>query len=206
MSALAGKNDASALIICYDVLTMADQLPGLLLVDVQQGFDDPRWGERNNPEAEAAIASVLAAWRRARAPLVHVRHRSGPDGVFQPGSAAFEFKPEATPLAGEPVVEKSVNAAFIGTDLEHRLRRDGVDEVLIVGFTTDHCCSTTARMAANLGFTTYFCADATATFARHMPTGETFAADLMHRTALASLSGEFAAIIDVERAVALVEP
>jgi nicotinamidase-related amidase len=44
----------------------------LLLIDVQQGFDEPRWGPRNNPDAERQIAALLAAWRQAKWPVLHV--------------------------------------------------------------------------------------------------------------------------------------
>ncbi len=182
---------------------MSEQPPALLVVDVQRGFDEPVWGARNNPGAEAVIARLLAAWREAGAPVIHVRHASrAPDGVFRPGTPAFEFKPEAAPAAEEPVLEKRVNSAFIGTDLEGRLRDAGADTVVVAGLTTDHCCSTTARMAANLGFDTWFVSDATATFERRAPDGGTISADDMHRTELASLHGEFADVVSADEAIA----
>lgn len=166
-------------------------LPTLLVIDVQRAFDDPAWGERNNPGAESRVGELLGAWRAAGGPVVHVRHESAsPAGLFRRDSPAFEFKPEAQPLPGEPVVDKQVNSAFIGTDLEERLRDAGATAVVVVGLTTDHCCSTTARMAGNLGFETWFVSDATATHAR-----AGFDAETMHRTALASLDGEFAQVI-----------
>jgi nicotinamidase-related amidase len=170
-------------------------LPTLLLIDVQRAFDDPAWGPRNNPDAEVAIARLLAAWRDLEAPLAHVRHVSRrPASLFQAGTRAVEFKPEALPAPGEDVIEKSVNSAFIGTDLAHRLQARGCTALVLAGLTTDHCVSTTARMAANLGFSTIVVADATATFDRAAPDGELIPAELMHRTALASLQGEFAEI------------
>jgi len=176
--------------------------PTLIVIDVQRAFDDPAWGERNNPDAEARIAQAIAGWRERDAPLIHVRHRSAePEGTFIPGTDAFEFKPEAQPLDGEPVITKDVNSAFIGTDLEERLRRDGVTSVALVGLTTDHCCSTTARMAANLGFGTWVLGDAMATFARHTPDGELIGAQEMHRTALASLHDEFAEVLSTDEAL-----
>ena len=176
--------------------------PTLIVIDVQRAFDDPAWGERNNPDAERHIAQAIAGWRERDAPIIHVRHRSAdPEGTFIPGTPAFEFKPEATPLEGEPVITKDVNSAFIGTDLEERLRQAEVETVALVGLTTDHCCSTTARMAANLGFQTWVLGDAMATFARHTPEGDLIDADEMHRTALASLHDEFAEVIPTSAAL-----
>ena len=175
-------------------------LPTLIAIDVQRAFDDPRWGERNNPDAEKQIASLLAAWRTAQAPVIHVRHRSlHPDGLFR--GPALEFKPGAEPLAGEIVIEKNVNSAFIGTDLEDRLRDGRIKTVVIAGLTTDHCCSTTARMAANLGFEVWFVSDATATFPRLAPGGRLFSATDMHESALASLVDEFADVIETSDAI-----
>jgi nicotinamidase-related amidase len=174
--------------------------PTLLIIDVQRAFDDPSWADRNNPEAEGRLKELLAAWRNANAPVIHVRHRSTePEGLFKDGG--FEFKPEAAPADGEPVLEKTVNNAFVGTDLEQRLRAAGTQTVVVAGLTTDHCCSTTARMASDLGFEVWFVDDATATHARELPGGRRLDAETMHESALASLSEEFAEIVDAAEAV-----
>ena len=176
--------------------------PTLILIDVQRAFEDPSWAPRNNPEAEQRIADALAAWRERGAPVIHVRHHSPrPEGLFKPGTPAFDFKPEAMPREGEPVITKDVNSAFIGTDLEQRLRDAGTETVVLVGLTTDHCCSTTARMAGNLGFETWVLGDAMATHDRVGPDGTHIPAEVMHGTALASLHGEFAEVIDTAEAV-----
>lgn len=168
----------------------------LIVIDVQQGFFDPRWGERNNPHAEDQVAALLAAWRRTGRPLFHVQHGSrSPQGAFFPGTPGHAFKPQAQPLGGESVIHKDVNSAFIGTDLQARLAAAGVDTVVLCGLTTDHCVSTTARMAANFGLHTIVVEDACATHERTGPDGAHFSAALMHATALASLSGEFAHVM-----------
>jgi len=180
----------------------AERRPALIVIDVQRAFDNPAWGARNNPAAERRIAALLSAWRAAGAPVLHVRHESvSPNGIFRRGTPAFDFKPEAQPADGEPVIDKRVNSAFIGTDLEKRLRAEGISALVIAGLTTDHCCSTTARMAGNLGFETWFVSDATATFDRTGPDGERIPAETMHRTALASLDGEFAEVVTSEEAI-----
>ena len=167
----------------------------LLLIDVQQGFDEPRWGTRNNLAAEGRIAALLAAWRAAGRPVVHVQHVSlEPQSPLRDGVPGNAFKVEARPIAGEPVFRKHVNSAFIGTGLDAHLRAQGIEELVLVGLTTDHCVSTTARMAGNLGFTVTVVDDATATFERRGPDGTHYGAELMHRAALASLHGEFATV------------
>ena len=178
--------------------------PTLVVVDVQKAWDDPVWGNRNNPGAEGNVARLLAAWRAADAPVIHVRHReTDPEWHwFNEGDPGFEFKPEAMPLADEPVLTKGVNSAFIGTDLEERLRAAGATTVVIAALLTDHCGSTTARMSGNLGFETWFVGDACATFDREGPDGEVFPADLIHRTSLASLHREFADVVSTDEAIA----
>ncbi|MDQ1536963.1 MAG: hypothetical protein QOE58_1356, partial [Actinomycetota bacterium] len=90
----------------------------LLVIDVQKAFDSPRWGERNNLEAEANIGSLLAHWRAGARPVIHIRHRNdGTGGAFSPDAPGFAVKPEAEPWEGEPTLLKAVNSAFIGTDL-----------------------------------------------------------------------------------------
>ncbi len=168
----------------------------LIVVDVQLAFEHPRWGARNNPDAEDNVAVLLAHWRREGQRVIHIQHRnSNPSGLFHPDNPGFQPKPQAAPLASEPVITKTVNSAFIGTDLEQRLRADGVSSVVICGITTDHCVSTTTRMAGNLGFSAFVVSDATATFERVGPDGRTYAAQEMHDTALASLHQEFATVV-----------
>jgi nicotinamidase-related amidase len=169
--------------------------PALLIIDVQEGLDDPRYGARNNPDAERRMADLLAAWRAARRPVIHVQHLSlEPQSPLRADRPGHVIKTEVKPLPGEPVFQKHVNSAFIGTELEAHLRAHGIESLVMVGLTTDHCVSTTARMAGNLGFSVTLVEDATATFERRGPDGAHYSADIMHRAALASLHGEFATV------------
>lgn len=179
--------------------------PALLIIDVQQGFDEPYWGARNNPQAEDNIARILGAWREAKRPIFHIQHNSRlPQSPLHPNNPGNAFKPIAAPRDGEPVIGKDVNSAFIGTNLEARLRAANIEEVVIVGLTTPHCISTTTRMAANLGFKTTVVSDATAANEGRGPDGAPVDAETMHYHALAALNGEFATIsttADVLRAL-----
>lgn len=109
------------------------------------------------------------------------------------------------PSKGELVIQKSVNSAFIGTDLESHLRSQRITGLVIVGLTTDHCVSTTARMAGNLGFTTFVVSDATATFDRSGPNGKKHKAADVHEVSLASLHQEFATVVDTQNLISGLE-
>ncbi|MBP0617821.1 cysteine hydrolase family protein [Jiella mangrovi] len=176
---------------------MALQSATLLVIDVQNGFTDPAWGQRNNPQAEANIARLLAFWRREGRPIRHVLHASRlPEGHFRMGTSGHQPKPESLPLAAEPVYRKDVNSAFIGTSLEQDLRTGGAEKLVVVGMTTNHCVSTTVRMAGNLGFTTFVVEDATATFDRMGLDGTMRPAAEVHAAALSDLSEEFATVVN----------
>lgn len=186
------------------------RLPGpetaLLVVDVQAGFDDPAWGRRNNPKAEANVAALLAGWRATGAPVIHVHHDSpAPSGRLRQGTPGHAPKPEAMPFADEPVFRKRVNSAFLGTDLAPDLAARGVKALVIVGLTTNHCISTTARMASNLGFETVVVADATAAFARPHVDGRRRSADEVHDAALSDLQDEFARIVETRDVLAVLK-
>jgi nicotinamidase-related amidase len=175
----------------------------LLIVDVQQGFDDPSWGRRNNPALESRVAELLAAWRARHRPVLHARHmsthRASP---LRPGQPGNDFKTDAAPRPGEPVIEKRVNSCFIGTTLDEDLRRSGIGGLVLAGLTTNHCVSTTARMAANLGYAVWVVADATAAFDRTGPDEVLYRAELVHAMALSDLYREFAAVIDTQTLIA----
>lgn len=185
------------------------QLPksaALLVVDVQEGLAHPGTGERNNPQAESNIARLLAAWRSSGRPVRHVVHDSTePNSLLRPGLAGNAIQAVAAPAPAEPVYRKNVNSAFIGTSLEKDLRQDGIDTLVIVGLTTNHCVSTTVRMAGNLGFTTYVVSDATAAFNRKALDGSIRPAEQVHSGALSDLHDEFASVLETAEVLKRVE-
>lgn len=173
----------------------------LLLIDIQKGFDaiDYWGGERNNPDAEMNAGKLLTLWRKHQRPLFHIQHCSlHPRSILAPASPGNAFKDIVKPLNGEVVLQKQVNSAFIGTNLKQQLEEKGIDTLIIVGLTTDHCVSTTARMAGNFGYRTFVVADATAAFDRTGINGERYHAEIIHLTALASLKDEFAMIVTAD--------
>lgn len=169
----------------------------LVIVDVQVGLDEPHLGRRNNPDAEQNMARLLAEWRTAGRPVFHVQHMSvEPASPLRPDLPGNAIKPVVAPRSGEPVVQKSVSSAFVGTDLEARLRAKHVETLVIVGLTTEHCVSSTARMASDLGFRAIVVADATACHDRTGFDGTYYPAEQIHTLALIALQDEIASIVD----------
>ena len=186
----------------------AQSTTALIVVDVQRAFDE--WEaagkRRNNPQAVGRIADLLAAFRDRRAPIFHIRHEgTKPTSSFLPGGTGYPVKEEARERGDEPVVVKRVNSAFIGTDLEKRLRAGGITTVVICGATTNHCVETTTRMAGNLGFDARLVRDATWTFDRTGPDGDVHTAEAIHAMTLANLNGEFATIVTAAEAIAALQ-
>ena len=174
---------------------MHKSLPCLIIIDMQKGMARPAAGSRNNPDAESHIAQLLNAWRAAGAHVVHVRHISrSPASPFAPGQCGVEFQEALLPLAHEHVVEKNVTDAFIHTALERWLRVRGVDEIVLVGVSTNQSVEASARTAGNLCFKTVVVSDATFAFAMQDHAGVQRSAEEVHAMSLANLDGEYATI------------
>lgn len=185
-------------------------LPGnaaLVVIDFQRAIDHPSWGVRNNPDAEKNIAALLHAWRRTGRPVYHIRHDSRePASHYRPGQPGHDFKPEAQPQPQETVIAKTTNSAFIGTDLESRLRQAGHTLLVVAGVITNNSVEATVRMAGNLGFDTYLVEDAAFTFGRFDWHGTWRAADQVHAMSLANLDGEYCSIVGTRQILEAVEP
>lgn len=164
----------------------------LLLIDVQQGFDDAAfWGPRNNPDAEANIKALLRAWQDRRDPVVLVHHDSvKPDSPLRPGQPGNDFKPELAGARPDLVFGKKVNSAFLGdVDLDGWFKTRGITSFVLAGIQTNFCCETTARMGGNLGYDVTFALDATFTFDLEGPDGTTLTAEELSRATATNLHG-----------------
>jgi nicotinamidase-related amidase len=178
-------------------MTLVPSKTALILIDVQQAFvEREQAGERrNNKQALLNIARLLAAFRDRGMAIFHIRHASTePDSRLRPDRSGYQPIAEARELKGEPVLVKKVNSAFIGTDLEKRLREAGHETLVIAGITTNHCVETTTRMAGNFGFDARLVSDACYTFDRVGFDGTAESAEAIHLMTLSNLDGEFATI------------
>ena len=174
----------------------------LIVIDQQKAMDHPKWGPRNNPEAEANIARLLADWRRRGAPIVHVKHDStNPHSPFRPGQEGNDFLPLTAPRDGELVVVKKVHSAFIGTKLAAGLQAmaGGAKPPLVIcGVLRANSVEATVRVAANLGFEVRLLGDACWSCDKRDLTGRLWPAEDVHQLTLALLDGEYAEVTTVD--------
>lgn len=183
-------------------MNLRDKNPALILIDIQKGFlDENYWGgNRNNKNAEKISGDILQRFRDLGLPIFHIRHSSdNPDSRLHRTNSGFEFNDYVLPKDDEPIITKNVNSAFIGTDLKEKIDNQNVKTLIIIGITTNHCVSTTTRMAGNFGYDTYVISDATACFDRIGVDGEKYDSELIHKTALANLNEEFATVWTSEK-------
>ncbi|KAF3797595.1 putative isochorismatase family protein [Colletotrichum gloeosporioides] len=202
----------------------------VLLVDIQEGFKHPtHWGSsRSTPSFEANVASILRAARERNSAIassqssetpisiIHVHHHSrSPTSALHPshfleGSSTPSVSPLqfAAPLNNETILVKNFNSSFVGTQLESILRSGGIRQLVVLGLTTDHCVSTTVRMAANLQVLgddggpdgngegvhgVILVRDAVAAYEKGG-----FDAETVHAVSLASLDREFAEVVSAK--------
>jgi nicotinamidase-related amidase len=168
----------------------------LLPIDMQQAFDGEAWPRRWNDRVDINGLKLLEKWRETGRPIVHVRHDSVMDGsTLAPGQTGNGFRPGFEPREEEPVVSKSVNSAFIGTDLDLRLRRLGARHVVAFGISTDMCVSTTVRTGSNMGWDMVLVEDACDCFDLPDGKGGIIAAESIQAAHVATLGFEFCQVV-----------
>jgi nicotinamidase-related amidase len=171
----------------------------LLVVDIQDSFKaTSRWELRNNPRFEENVDRLIQAWRGAGLPVIFVLH-TDPDPGFETTSPFFKLMDFLKPKPGEPVILKNTRNAFTSTNLQEMLREKGVERLVVTGISTEQCCETTTRVAADLGFDVDFVTEATRTFPiTDEATGEVLSTDEIVRRTEMVLRGRFARIATVD--------
>jgi nicotinamidase-related amidase len=166
----------------------------LVLIDIQNTY---REGVMRLSGVEPAVAEAAILLKRAResgVPVFHIQHNAGPGSPYDITAEIGQISPEVAPQGGEAVITKAFPSSFVGTDLEDRLKRAGVTDLILAGFMTHMCVNSTARSAFNLGFHPTVVASATATRDLPAPDGSVVPAAQLQAASLAGLGDLFAVI------------
>ncbi|MHC8492137.1 cysteine hydrolase family protein [Thalassospira sp. SM2505] len=169
----------------------------LIVIDAQEEYRDGKLKLSGLAGALANIQEILAHWRARGGTVIHVQHHA--TGLFDPSGPYAAIMPEVAPQDGETILTKSVPSSFGGTELDALLQDGGFKQVVITGFMTHVCVSTTARVADEKGYAVTVVSDATAT--RDLPdaiSGKTVLAADLHRHELTMLADTFAKIVSTK--------
>jgi nicotinamidase-related amidase len=185
---------------------MLGERPVLVVIDMQRAIDMPGRPARGNPDLDRNALALIEVFRKAGRPVIHVRHDSvEPESWFHPDHPGNRLRPGFEPGPGEALVVKSVNAAFIGTDLDLRLRRLAATSVVCCGWASDMCVSTTIRVGANIGWPMVCVAEACDCAELPDPFGPAvIPAREIHRIHMATLAADFCRLMSIEEVAAAI--
>jgi nicotinamidase-related amidase len=177
----------------------------LLPIDMQKGFDETSWPKRWNKNVDLNGLKLLDAWRKSGRTIVHVRHDSAEVGsTLSPAHRGNAHREGFAPRGNERLITKSVNSAFIGTELDIHLRRIGAKAIVTFGIATDMCVSTTIRTGANMGWPMVLVEDACDCFDLPALDGSIIPAVQIHAANVATLRAEFSKVVTTNELLAMI--
>jgi nicotinamidase-related amidase len=140
-------------------------------------------------------AELLDRARSARIPVVHIMHDGGQGSPYDVRAEIGQIVDRVGPREGEPVIVKTFPNAFTATELDQRLAAAPGRDLVLAGFMTHMCVSSTARGAFSLGYRPTVVAGATATRALPGPGGEPVSAAAVQAASLAAISDLFGVVV-----------
>lgn len=168
----------------------------LIIIDAQNAYLDGLLRLEGIEAAMAACQHILARYRDAGRPIVHIQHEGAPGSPFDLESHSGQIADQVAPRPGEAVIRKRLPSSFTGTSLHEHLQAEGINRLMLVGFMSHMCVNSTARAAVSLGYEVSVVAAATATRALPSPLDQSvIPAAEIHRSALAALADAFAAVV-----------
>lgn len=173
----------------------------LIIVDIQNDYFKDGKMELVNPDKAAANAAKILEWFREnnKENIFHVQHIAADPamGFFLPETEGAEIHESVLPKDDETVIIKNFPNSFLKTDLESKLRDNGVTKVIVIGMMTHMCIDATSRAAVDLGFETTVIEDACATLDLSY-NGHEVPAEQVHYSFIGALNGMYAEITSTE--------
>jgi nicotinamidase-related amidase len=137
----------------------------LVVIDHQKVmFENPNLQPFDGAPVTERIAALIATARALGIPIFFVQHDGGPNSAFHPAKPAFAFHDKVAPLPGEDVTVKTKSSAFHGTDFDAKLKRAGIDHLVITGMQSEYCVTSAVRGAYERGYRITLVADGHSTF------------------------------------------
>lgn len=167
----------------------------LIMIDCQNTYTQGVMQLEGVQPALDQAAELLGRARTAGIPIVHVMHDAGEGSPYDVRDEIGQIVDRVAPREGELVIVKTFPNAFIGTDLDQRLTAAPGRDLILTGFMTHMCVSSTSRGAFSLGYRPAVVAGATATRALPGPAGELVSAAALQSASLAGISDLFGIVV-----------
>lgn len=167
----------------------------LVLIDCQNEYVDGLLPLPNIGDALYNLSQLVETFRSRSLPIIHVAHEGNKNGAFDLSSRGGQIVATLSPIGTEQVIRKKRPNAFSDTTLLESLSRLERKAILLCGFMTHMCVSSTARASIDLNISSVVVGDACATKDLPDPTSDdVLAADIVHKVALAEIADRFAAV------------
>jgi len=168
----------------------------LVIIDAQREYVDGKLPLDGIDASIKEASQLLERARKAGTPVIHVVHKGKSGGaLFNPDGPYFEIVSSLAPKADETIIKKTVPNAFANTNLEETLARIGRKNLIVIGYMTHMCVSSTVRAAIDRGYRSTIVAKATATRDLPAPGGGVVSAQTLQSASLAALADRFAAVV-----------
>ena len=167
----------------------------LIMIDCQNTYRRGVMQLEGAEDAFAEAARVLARARASGVPVFHIMHDAGQGSPYDITAEIGQISDEVAPVAGEPVVVKHYPSSFFQTDLGDLLEKVGRRDLVLAGFMTHMCVSSTARDAFNLGYRPTIVASATATRDLQVSGNVPVPAATLQSATLAGIADLFALVV-----------
>jgi nicotinamidase-related amidase len=123
-------------------------MDALIVVDMQTGL----LGGAPKHDLSGVIGRInqLAGVVRERSgKVIWIQHCGRPDEDFAPDKPGWRFLPAMDRRPADVVVRKTMNDAFVATNLQAVLSGIAPERVLVAGWATDFCVDATVRSAVS---------------------------------------------------------
>ncbi len=169
----------------------------LVIIDAQNEYVSGPIQLPDVVSTTAKIKTLLTAVREAKGKVIHIVHSGAAGSLFDLNDYRGQIIDDLTPIDGETVLDKNKPNAFADTTLADTLGAG--QAILVAGFMTHMCVSSTVRAALDLGYPATVAADACAS--RDLPKvgGGVISAKNLHEAELAGLADRFASIVSVKQ-------
>ena len=177
----------------------------LLVIDVQnEYFKDGALPISYPPNSFDQIKIAIEKAQKMDIFTVFIQHTTLKENAkaFVKSTPMWELHDDIKAIQPSLYIEKNHPSAFVGTDLNYRLRACGIGTVTIVGYMTQNCCDATARDASQLGFNVEFISDANGTLAFSNNAGEVSAKEL-HQAFLVAQAFGFSRVLTLDEWILL---